>query len=97
MLINNRLFIPDLIISQVSALALNSVSEFRGMSARWLPLITTGADGLFQLRIVIFTTLPGVIAGYYQEKYNNHALAIIVQIAGNLPGVIGTIILSLNT
>jgi membrane protease YdiL (CAAX protease family) len=54
-----------------------------------LILISTGAGVLFLLRIVVFTTILGLFAGYYQEKYNNNAYAIIVHMAGNLVGVIG--------
>jgi membrane protease YdiL (CAAX protease family) len=61
-----------------------------------LILITTGVSGLFLLRIVIFTTVLGLIAGYYQEKYNNNAFAIIVHMAGNLIGVIGALLVNLN-
>lgn len=62
-----------------------------------LILITTGVGGLFVVRIVVFTTILGLIAGYYQEKYDNNAYAIIVHMAGNLMGVIGAIMGSLNT
>jgi membrane protease YdiL (CAAX protease family) len=62
-----------------------------------LILITTGAGGLFLLRIVVFTTILGLIAGYYQEKYNNNAYAIIVHMAGNIMGVIGALLMSLNS
>ena len=62
-----------------------------------LILITTGVGELFLLRIVIFTTILGIIAGYYQEKYENNAFAIIVHMAGNLMGVIGSIFMNLNT
>jgi membrane protease YdiL (CAAX protease family) len=61
-----------------------------------LILITTGADGLFLLRIVVFTTILGLIAGYYQEKYENNAFAIIVHMAGNFMGVIGVLLMNLN-
>lgn len=61
-----------------------------------LILITTGAGALFLLRVVIFTTILGVIAGYYQEKYNNNVFAIIVHMAGNLMGLMGSIIMNVN-
>ena len=61
-----------------------------------LILITTGAGALFLIRIVIFTTVLGIIAGHYQEKYDNNAYAIIVHMAGNLMGVIGSLLMSLN-
>ncbi len=62
-----------------------------------LILITTGAGGLFILRIVVFTTILGIIAGYYQEKYDNNAFAIIVHMAGNLMGVIGALLMNINS
>jgi membrane protease YdiL (CAAX protease family) len=62
-----------------------------------LILITTGVGGLFLLRVVIFTTILGLIAGYYQEKYENNAFAIIVHMAGNLISVIGSIMMHLST
>jgi membrane protease YdiL (CAAX protease family) len=62
-----------------------------------LILITTGVGGLFLLKVVIFATILGLISGYYQEKYENNAFAIIVHMAGNLMGVIGSIIMNLNT
>lgn len=62
-----------------------------------LILITTGAGGLFILRIVVFTTVLGLIAGYYQEKYDNNAFAIIVHMAGNTFAVIGALLMGLNS
>jgi len=61
-----------------------------------LILITTGVSGLFLLRIVIFTTVLGLLAGYYQEKYTNNAFAIIVHMSGNLLGVIGALLMNSN-
>ncbi len=62
-----------------------------------LILIKTGAGGLFLLRIVIFTTILGLIAGYYQEKYDNNSFAIIVHMAGNFMGLTGAILMNLTT
>ena len=62
-----------------------------------LILITTGVGGLFLLKIVVFTTILGIVAGYYQEKYDNNAFAIIVHMSGNLMGVIGALLMNLNT
>lgn len=56
-----------------------------------LILITTGADSFFVLRIVIFTTILGLLAGFFQEKYDNNIYAIIVHMSGNLMAVIGTL------
>jgi membrane protease YdiL (CAAX protease family) len=57
-----------------------------------LILITTGVGGLFLMRVVIFTTILGLIAGYYQEKYDNNAYAIIVHMSGNLLAIIGSLL-----
>lgn len=58
-----------------------------------LILFTTGVGTLFVVRTVIFTTILGLFAGYYQEKHNNHAYAIIVHMAGNLMGVFGALLM----
>lgn len=63
-------------------------------SAVHLILITTGVSTLFLLRIVIFTFCLGLVAGYYQEKHNNHFYAIVVHMTGNSLAVIAS--LSLN-
>lgn len=62
-----------------------------------LVLISTGAGVLFIFRIVVFTTILGLIAGYYQEKYENNAYAIIVHMSGNAMAVIGALLMSLNS
>jgi len=62
-----------------------------------LILITTGVGLLFLLKIVVVATILGLIAGYYQEKYDNNAYAIIVHMSGNLMGVIGALLMHLNT
>lgn len=59
-----------------------------------LILITTGVGGLFLVRILIFTTTLGLIAGYYQEKYDNNIYAIIVHMAGNLLAVLSAFLIS---
>ena len=51
-----------------------------------LILIKSGISALFVIRMVAFTTVLGLVAGYYQEKYDNHAFAIIVHMSGNLMG-----------
>lgn len=58
-----------------------------------LILFTTGAGTLLVVRTVIFTTILGLFAGYYQEKHNNHAYAIIVHMAGNLMGLFGALLM----
>ena len=59
-----------------------------------LILLTSEVSGLFVTRIVIFTTLLGILAGYYQEKYQNNAYAIIVHSGGNFIGVIAAFIMN---
>ena len=59
-----------------------------------LILITTGASGLLIFRVVVFTTVLGLIAGYYQEKYDNNAFAIIVHMAGNWFGFVGAVMMN---
>ena len=58
-----------------------------------LILITTGASGMVILRVVVFTTVLGLIAGYYQEKYDNNAYAIIVHMAGNWFGFMAAVMM----
>lgn len=60
-----------------------------------LILIKYGVGVLFLIKIVLFTTSLGIVAGYYQEKYDNNAYAIIVHMGGNLFGVVGAILMSL--
>lgn len=62
-----------------------------------LVLIQTGAGTLFLVRVVTATTVLGLVAGYYQEKYNNNAYAIIAHMGGNLLAVIPAIISSFFT
>lgn len=52
---------------------------------------------IFTAGMLIAPSLLGIVAGYYQEKYNNNAYAIIVHMAGNLMGIIGTIVMSANS
>ncbi|MFA7116848.1 MAG: CPBP family intramembrane glutamic endopeptidase [Bacteroidales bacterium] len=51
-------------------------------------LLLSGQSIVFVIRIVIFTFTLGLFAGYYQEKYNNNAYAIITHMAGNLMGLL---------
>lgn len=62
-----------------------------------LILITAGVGELFLLRVVVSATIIGLIAGYYQEKYNNNAIAIIVHMSSNLMGVISALLMDLNS
>ncbi|OFX84149.1 MAG: hypothetical protein A2W99_00015 [Bacteroidetes bacterium GWF2_33_16] len=61
-----------------------------------LVLIFAGVGVFFIIKTVIFTSILGLIAGYYQEKYSNNAFAIIVHMAGNFMAVIGALLMSLN-
>lgn len=60
-----------------------------------LILIRSGVNSLFLIRIVLFTACLGLIAGYYQEKYDNNAYAIVVHMAGNFTALIGAIVMSM--
>ncbi len=46
--------------------------------------------------MVIAPFLLAIIAGYYQEKYDNNVYAIIVHMAGNVVGIIGTIVMNMT-
>lgn len=59
-----------------------------------LGLLAAGVGAAFMIRTVLFTFILGTIAGYYQEKYNNIVLAILVHMAGNLLGMIPVILLN---
>ena len=61
-----------------------------------LILISTGANYMFIIRIVLFTFVLGLIAGFYQEKYDNFSYAVIVHMSGNLFGLIVAIVMSLK-
>ena len=52
---------------------------------------------IFTAGMFIAPSLLGIVAGYYQEKYDNNAYAIIVHMAGNVVPIIGTIVLSVNS
>jgi len=60
-----------------------------------LILITIGMGWPFLIRVVLFATILGLISGYYQEKHNNTAFAIIVHMAGNSLAVIGAILMNM--
>ena len=62
-----------------------------------LVLISTGVDYLFLIRIVLFTFILGIAAGYYQEKYeNNTSYAIIVHMGGNLLGILSALLMNMQ-
>jgi membrane protease YdiL (CAAX protease family) len=55
-------------------------------------------DYLFLIRIVLFTFVLGLAAGYYQEKYENNTLyAIIVHMGGNFPGVLSALLMNIQS
>lgn len=58
-----------------------------------MSLITMGVDVFFLIRIFIFTMTVGVIAGYYQEKHDNNAYAILVHMTANSIAVLGAILM----
>lgn len=57
-----------------------------------LILLASGASGLFVTRVLVFTFVLGLIAGYYQEKHDNIAYAILVHAAGNILGLMSIIL-----
>ena len=61
-----------------------------------LVLITSGANAYFIIRTLVLTFVLGLIAGYYQEKYDNNAYAIIVHMSGNFLGVIAALLTTIN-
>ena len=57
-----------------------------------LILLSSGVSGFFMTRILVFTFLLGLIAGYYQEKHDNIAFAIIVHASANLLGLLSILL-----
>ena len=57
-------------------------------------IISMGASFNFVIQIVIFAMIMGMIAGYFQEKYNNFTHAFIVHMTANLSGLMLSIIIS---
>ena len=63
-----------------------------------LIVISLGVDYLFLIRIVLFTLVLGLAAGYYQEKYENNTLyAIIVHMGGNFLGVLSALLMNIQS
>ncbi len=60
-----------------------------------LIVITSGSGTLFVIRSVVFATTIGLIAGYYQEKFDNNAYAITVHMAANFVALIAVLLVSL--
>ncbi len=54
-------------------------------------IIFAGADAVLVFRTVIFTFVLGLVAGYYQEKYDNNAYAIIVHMSANSLAVLASL------
>jgi len=55
-------------------------------------LLGIGASFSFVIQIVISGMILGMIAGYFQEKYNNFTYAFLVHMTANLSGLILSII-----
>jgi len=55
-------------------------------------IMSTGVSFNFALTIVLPAVIVGILAGFFQEKYNNFSLAIIVHITANITGFISSII-----
>jgi len=51
-------------------------------------LMGTGASFNYVIQIVIFGILMGMIAGYFQEKYNNFIYAFIVHMTANFASLL---------
>ena len=63
-------------------------------SAAHLVLLASGVDTMFIIRVLVFTFVLGLIAGYYQEKHDNHIFAILVHMAGNLMGLVSVVMMT---
>jgi membrane protease YdiL (CAAX protease family) len=57
-------------------------------------MVTTGASINYAIQTVIFAMILGMIAGYYQEKYENFSYAIVVHMTANVCGLLSSIITS---
>lgn len=56
-------------------------------------LLFSGSSLPFVLRIVVFATTLGLLAGYFQEKHKNILYAFIVHMTGNIPAIIASFLL----
>ena len=65
-------------------------------SAAHLILLASGVDTMFIIRILVFTFVLGLVAGYYHEKHDNHIFAILVHMAGNLMGLVSVIMMTMS-
>ncbi|MGE5409567.1 MAG: lysostaphin resistance A-like protein [Clostridiales bacterium] len=60
-----------------------------------LCLLKSDAGNLFVFRVIFLTTIIGITAGYFQEKYENNTLAaIIVHMTSNSLGMLGLLCFS---
>jgi len=57
-------------------------------------IISTGVSINYAIQIVMFAMIMGMIAGYYQEKYENFAYSIIVHMTANVCGLLSSMIIS---
>jgi len=58
-----------------------------------LGLLMSGSSFNFVLKIIIFATVLGWFAGYFQEKYKNTSYAILTHMGANLMGVLGMVLM----
>ncbi|NLL29206.1 MAG: CPBP family intramembrane metalloprotease [Bacteroidales bacterium] len=61
-----------------------------------LNLISTDAGNFFLAKTLVSTFIVGLIAGYYQEKYDNNVYAILVHMGGNFMGVMAALLMNQN-
>lgn len=76
--LNRRLSLPVIISAIMFGLA-------------HIVIISAGADVVLVFRTVIFTFVLGLVAGYYQEKYDNNAYPIIVHMSANSLAVLASL------
>ncbi len=62
-----------------------------------LVLFNINKSILFVFGIIITSIFIGMIAGYYQEKNNNSVHAIITHMSANLVGVIGALMMNIDS
>ena len=57
-------------------------------------IMSMGASFNFAIHVVIAAMIMGMIAGYYQERYNNFSYPVIVHVTSNLTALLISIIVS---
>ena len=57
-------------------------------------IMSMGASFNFAIHVVIAATIMGMIAGYYQERYNNFSYPVIVHMTSNFTALLISIIVS---